>query len=102
MTMFPAPSSMTTFLTHRGQATVADCFADTQQPDEPAPVCQLCVLSRLNIGVVLATQLNDLQAAREAYEHVQIEHDTVPDSLVLQLCHTACGYMADLDHNTTA
>lgn len=77
-------------------------IADTQQPDEPAPVHQLRVLSRFNIGVVLATQLNDPLAARKAYEQVQAEHDTDPDPLVQQLCRTAGQYMAEIDHTTTA
>lgn len=75
-------------------------IADTPQADEPAPVRQLRVLSRLNIGVVLATKLSDPRAAREAYQQVQTEYDTDSDPLVQQICRIAREYMADPDSDT--
>lgn len=77
-------------------------IANMQQPDEPTPVRQLRALSRFNISVVRATQLNDPLAARDAYKQFQAEHGTDPDPLVQQLCRTARQYMAELAQTTPA
>jgi hypothetical protein len=77
-------------------------IADAQQPDESTPVRQLRALSRFNIGVVLATQVNDPLAARKAYEQVLAEYGSDPDPLVQQLYRTAGEYRAGLEHTAAA
>lgn len=49
-------------------------IAEAKQPDDTAPVRQLRGLSRLNIGVILATQINEPIAARQTYEQLTSDY----------------------------